>query len=92
MRDSEGNLAECEWNSGRAKRQQDEEPTGVGHVKWSRSRDGGCLLTKKKGGSEVLEPKWKWFRKRIVGDDAWQDKVMQANAGFDLDYLFQDGR
>lgn len=27
-----------------------------------------------------------------MGDDAWQDKVMQANAGFDLDYLFQDGR
>lgn len=27
-----------------------------------------------------------------MGDDAWQDKVMQANAGFDLDYLFQDGK
>ena len=62
----------------------------VGHVKWSRSRGNGDVPRKRRVRSiraEVEE-----VRKRSVGDDAWQDKVMQANAGVDLDYLFQDGR
>lgn len=63
----------------------------VGHVKWSRSRGGDDVRSKERrvrsSRAEV-----EVVRKRSVGDDAWQDKVMQANASFDLDYLFQDGR
>lgn len=75
----------------RAKRESDRITDRAGHVKWSRSRGNGDVP--RKGGSvRSIRAEVEEVRKRSVGDDAWQDKVMQANAGFDLDYLFQDGR